>query len=102
MRLFGLIGYPLTHSFSKKYFTEKFGKEGLSDCSYELFAIASITDLRNVLDQNPNLAGLNVTIPYKEQVLPFIDEKDDIVKKIKACNCIVIKNGKLKGYNTDV
>ena len=102
MRLFGLIGYPLTHSFSKKYFTEKFGREGLSDCRYELFAIASITDLRNVLDQNPNLAGLNVTIPYKEQVLPFIDEKDDVVKTIKACNCIVIKNGKLKGYNTDV
>ena len=101
MRLFGLIGYPLTHSFSKKYFTEKFEKEGLNDCRYELFSIASINDLKKVLDQHPGLEGLNVTIPYKEQVLPFLDEQDTVVKKIKACNCIVLKKGKLKGYNTD-
>jgi shikimate dehydrogenase len=101
MRLFGLIGYPLSHSFSKKYFTEKFEKEGLKDCSYELFSIASINDLENVLEQNPSLCGLNVTIPYKEQVLSFLHEKDAIVKKIKACNCICIKNGKLSGHNTD-
>jgi shikimate dehydrogenase len=101
MRLFGLIGYPLTHSFSKKYFTEKFEKEGLNDCRYELFSIASINDLKKVLDQHPGLEGLNVTIPYKERVLPFLDEQDTVVKKIKACNCIVLKKGKLKGYNTD-
>ena len=82
MRLFGLIGYPLTHSFSKKYFTEKFEKEGLNDCRYELFSIGSINELKNVLDQNPDLNGLNVTIPYKEQVLSFLDEKDEVVKKI--------------------
>jgi shikimate dehydrogenase len=101
MRLFGLIGYPLSHSFSKKYFTEKFEKEGLKDCSYELFSIASINELKNVLEQNPSLCGLNVTIPYKEQVLSFLHEKDTIVKKIKACNCISVKNGKLSGHNTD-
>jgi shikimate dehydrogenase len=102
MRLFGLIGYPLSHSFSKKYFTERFEKEGLTDCRYELFSIAGINELKNVLESNPELCGLNVTIPYKEQVLSFLDEEDDVVKKIKACNCIDIKKGKLKGYNTDV
>jgi shikimate dehydrogenase len=102
MKLFGLIGYPLSHSFSKKYFTEKFEKEGISDCRYELFSIAAIEELKNVLDQHPDLCGLNVTIPYKQQVLSFLDEADDVVGKIKACNCISIKQGKLKGYNTDV
>lgn len=101
MRLFGLIGYPLSHSFSEKYFAEKFGKEGLLDCSYQLFSIPSIDELNKILDQ-PHLCGLNVTIPYKEQVLPFLDDADSTVKKIKACNCIDIKNGKLKGYNTDI
>jgi shikimate dehydrogenase len=102
MRLYGLIGYPLTHSFSRKYFTEKFEKDKIVDCRYELFSIPSIDELKGILHQHPDLAGLNVTIPYKEQVLSFLDEKDDVVKKIKACNCINIKNGKLKGYNTDV
>ncbi len=102
MKLFGLIGYPLSHSFSKKYFTEKFEKEGISDCRYELFSIAAIEELKNVLDQHPELCGLNVTIPYKQQVISFLDETDDVVRKIKACNCISIKEGKLKGYNTDV
>jgi shikimate dehydrogenase len=102
MRLFGLIGFPLSHSFSKKFFTEKFEKEGLDDFKYELFPIASINELEDVLRKHPELLGLNVTIPYKEQVLPFLHEKDDTVKKIKACNCIVIEDGKLKGYNTDV
>lgn len=102
MRLFGLIGYPLTHSFSKRYFSEKFEKEKISDCRYELFSIPSINDLPKLLEQYPELCGINVTIPYKEQVLSFLNEKDDIVKRIKACNCIHINNGKLKGYNTDV
>ncbi|HEY6503141.1 MAG TPA: shikimate dehydrogenase [Chitinophagaceae bacterium] len=102
MRLFGLIGYPLSHSFSKKYFSEKFEKEGIKDCRYELFSIDSIDGLKKILDQHHDLSGLNITIPYKEQVLSFLNEADDIVKGIKACNCIRIKNGKLKGYNTDV
>jgi shikimate dehydrogenase len=102
MRLFGLIGYPLSHSFSKKYFTEKFEKEGIIDCRYELFSMATIDELKNVLEQNPALLGLNVTIPYKEKVLPYLNEENDLVKEIKACNCIKIIKGKLLGYNTDV
>jgi shikimate dehydrogenase len=100
MRLFGLIGYPLSHSFSRKYFTEKFEKEGLTDCRYEHFPIDEISKLKSILE-NPDLCGLNVTIPYKEQVLGFLQEKNELVKQIKACNCISIKKGKLKGYNTD-
>jgi len=102
MRLFGLIGYPLTHSFSKNYFTEKFKKEGITNCQYENFELAAIKDLSNVLRYNPELNGLNVTIPYKESVLTFLDERDEIVKKIGACNCIKIDNKKLIGFNTDV
>jgi len=102
MRLFGLIGYPLSHSFSKKYFTEKFEREKLTDCRYELFPITSIDELKKVLDQHPDLYGLNITIPYKEQVIPFLDETDEVVEKIGACNCISIENRKLKGFNTDV
>lgn len=101
MRLYGLIGYPLVHSFSKKFFSEKFEREGLSDCRYESFSIPSISDLNSIVKQNPELCGLNVTIPYKEQVLSFLDEKSALVKKIKACNCIKIEMGKLTGHNTD-
>jgi shikimate dehydrogenase len=101
-KLFGLIGYPLSHSFSKKFFTEKFEAEGRSDSRYELFPLNSISELQGLLKSNRELCGLNVTIPYKESVLDFLHEKDPIVQKIKACNCIHISNGKLKGYNTDV
>lgn len=101
MRLFGLIGYPLSHSFSQRYFTDKFEKEGLTDCRYELFSIAAISDLERVLADHPELCGLNVTIPYKEKVLSWLQETDDSVKQIKACNCISITGGILKGYNTD-
>src|SRR6266498_3061265 len=102
MRLFGLIGYPLTHSFSKNYFTEKFKKEGIEDCGYENFELANINDLSKILNNNPELAGLNVTIPHKESVLAFLNERDEVVKKMGACNCISIHNKKLIGYNTDV
>ena len=102
MRQFGLIGYPLSHSFSKKYFTEKFEKEGLKDCVYDNYPIASIDDLTEMLEGNPLLEGFNITIPYKEQVLSFLSEESDVVKNIKACNCIKIKAGRLIGYNTDV
>lgn len=101
MRQFGLIGYPLTHSFSKKFFTEKFERENLTDCRYDTFSIPSIDDLPGVLKNNPELRGINVTIPYKENVLSFLDEKTALVKKIKACNCIKISDGKLSGHNTD-
>lgn len=102
MRLYGLIGYPLAHSFSKKYFTDKFEMEGLYNCVYENYPIVSIEKLKGILEVNPGLKGLNVTIPYKEQVIPFLDEPDEVVKKIHACNCIKIVDGKFYGYNTDV
>jgi len=102
MRLFGLIGYPLSHSFSKKYFEEKFKREEITNCSYELFPIESIDKLKQTLQEHPNLEGLNVTIPYKLQVLLFLDSSPGIPKDIKACNCIKIVEGKLHGYNTDV
>lgn len=107
-KLYGLIGYPLTHSFSKKYFTEKFAKENISDSEYNLFPIESINQLPQLIKDNPNLCGLNITIPYKESVIPFLDELDETAKKIGAVNCIKIESGiknqvlRLKGYNTDV
>lgn len=102
MRLFGLIGYPLTHSFSKKYFTEKFEKAGRTDCRYENFPLLSIGELTSVLEKYPQLEGLNVTIPYKKSVLYYLSDASDEVKKTGACNCIRISGGKLLGYNTDV
>jgi shikimate dehydrogenase len=101
MRLFGLIGYPLSHSFSRKYFTEKFEKEEITGCSYELFPLKTIEGLRPLLEKNPELEGINVTIPYKKQVLPYLDESH-IPEGLAACNCINILNGKIVGYNTDV
>lgn len=101
MRLFGLIGYPLGHSFSKNYFTKKFEREGISGCTYELFPIENIGKLPALLADNPQLEGLNVTIPYKREVLPFLTE-NHIPAGLDACNCIIIKRGKLSGYNTDV
>jgi shikimate dehydrogenase len=102
MRQFGLIGYPLSHSFSKTYFTEKFEKEKLIDCQYESYPISSIDALPVLINSNPFLKGLNITIPYKEQVLPYLFQQSEVVRKIKACNCIKIENGNLIGYNTDV
>ncbi len=101
MKKFGLIGYPLTHSFSKKYFSNKFDKEGISNCKYELFPLERIEDLSLLLKQEPNLIGLNVTLPYKEQVLPYLNEIDDSAATIGAVNTIKIKNNQLAGFNTD-
>jgi shikimate dehydrogenase len=101
MRQFGLIGYPLAQSFSQKFFTEKFARENLADCSYDIFSIPTMDEFPEILANNPGLCGLNVTIPYKEQVLSYLDDKSPLVKKIKACNCIKISDGKLTGYNTD-
>ncbi len=102
MRKFGLIGYPLSHSFSPAFFAEKFQKEGYADCFYEAFPINSIAELGSLLANNPDLEGLNVTIPYKKEVLPYLQNFTEAVEKTGACNCIKIKNGKLTGYNTDV
>jgi shikimate dehydrogenase len=102
MKLYGLIGYPLGHSFSKKYFTEKFAAEGITGCSYENFPIKSIDELSNLLAQNPALCGFNITIPYKQSVLQFLDNSSLLPQNLNACNCIKIVDGKLIGYNTDV
>lgn len=102
MRTFGLIGNPLTHSFSKKYFTQKFEAENISGCRYELYPLDNIEKLPALLQQVPDLVGLNVTIPYKEQVIAYLHEQSPAVQQIKACNCIHIVDGKLIGFNTDV
>ena len=101
MRKFGLIGHPLKHSFSKKYFTEKFEKEGMTNCQYELFDIEEVSKIRKILDENPELEGINVTIPYKEQIIPYLDDLEAGCKAIGAVNTLKIKVGKLTGYNTD-
>jgi len=105
MRQYGLIGYPLTHSFSKKYFTEKFEKENVCS-SYLNFEIDTIEKLPGVIMNNPDLIGLNVTIPYKEKVIAYLDELDPSAKNIGAVNTIKILRPKnkntLKGYNTDI
>ena len=98
----GLIGYPLSHSFSKKYFSKKFSKEKVVDYHYELFPLEKIDDLPALITEYPNLLGLNVTIPYKQQVLKFLDEIDEAASNVGAVNTIKIQNGKLKGYNSDI
>ncbi|UXP31814.1 shikimate dehydrogenase [Reichenbachiella agarivorans] len=103
MRLFGLIGKTLKHSFSKNYFTEKYLNENIKDCQYELFELKDIAEFPSLIERHKaTLAGLNVTIPYKLEVMQFLDEIDDHAKSIQAVNTIKIsKSGKLKGYNTD-
>ncbi len=101
MRRFGLIGFPLTHSFSQKYFTEKFAQAGITDCVYENYPIKDISELDALLQQQ-DLCGLNVTIPYKKQVMTFLTASSSGVDEMGACNCIDIRDGKLTGYNTDV
>ncbi|MDO4763040.1 MAG: shikimate dehydrogenase [Flavobacteriaceae bacterium] len=98
---FGLIGKNISYSFSKKYFEDKFKNLSLENYSYELFDIDKINDVERIFDI-PNLKGLNVTIPYKEQIIPFLDELSPEAEKIGAINCISIVNGKKTGYNTDV
>jgi shikimate dehydrogenase len=102
MKRYGLIGYPLSHSFSQKYFTDKFQREQITDCVYENFPLADISEFSTLIQQYADLRGLNVTIPYKEKVIPFLTEQSDVVKATGACNCIKINNGRLTGYNTDV
>ena len=100
MDRFGLIGKHISYSFSKDYFTTKFKDEGYNNASYENFDIENITELPNLITKN--IKGLNVTIPYKELVIPYLDKIDKKAKQIGAVNTIKItKKGKLKGFNTD-
>ncbi|MEJ6981157.1 shikimate dehydrogenase [Pedobacter sp. P351] len=117
MRKFGLIGYPLGHSFSKKYFTEKFEREGLTDCTYELFPMENIRDVEGLIESNSDLCGLNVTIPHKIGIMYYLDKVTPDAKAIDAVNCIKVikqkpvesfftgefltKKVRLEGHNTD-
>ncbi|WP_129715360.1 shikimate dehydrogenase [Pedobacter sp. SYP-B3415] len=105
MKTYGLIGFPLSHSFSKRYFSDKFEKESIDGCRYELFPIEHIADLPALLTSNPDLVGLNVTIPHKVNVFRYLNHVDEAAREIGAVNCIAIQNSqgtlKLSGYNTD-
>lgn len=99
---FGLLGRNINYSFSKGYFTEKFNTENFAGYTYENFDIPDIISFPEIIKKNPDLKGLNVTIPYKESVIPFLDKLSKKATKIGAVNTIKIsKKGKLKGYNTD-
>ena len=99
---FGLLGRNINYSFSKGYFTEKFEKEKLEGCTYENFDIQEITAFPEIIKNNSDIKGMNVTIPYKEVVIPFLDKLSKKAAIIGAVNTIKItKKGKLKGYNTD-
>lgn len=102
MRIFGLIGKKLDHSFSPGYFNKKFRVEGIVDASYRAFPLDEISDFPVLLSSMPNLRGLNVTIPYKEAIIPYLDELDESAEAVGAVNCIDIRNEKLIGHNTDI
>ena len=106
MRKFGLIGYPLGHSFSKKYFTDKFLNENIPDCTYENYPLENIGQFQKLLSDEPGLCGLNVTIPYKSDILMFLDSIEPEAKEIGAVNVLKFKktDGKTKlfGYNSDI
>ena len=105
MKHLGLIGYPLSHSFSVKYFSEKFSREGISEFEYLNYPIQSVQELKPMIEEKEDLIGLNVTIPHKEAVMPLLDEIDPEAAEIGAVNTIRIirSSGKihLKGYNSD-
>ena len=94
MKKFGLFGYPLSHSFSKKFFSEKFEKEGHNDYVYDNYENANAGELKKIIFENPELIGLNVTIPHKLDIMPMMDHADDVAQRIGAVNCIkIIRNG---------
>jgi len=102
MRRFGLVGFPLTHSFSKSYFTQKFAKERITDAEYENFEIPSISHFPKLLKLNPELVGLNVTIPYKQEVMGYLNHLDKSAEIVGAVNVIKVgQDNKLTGYNSD-
>lgn len=102
MKIYGLIGLSLSHSFSKRYFSDKFKTDQITDSEYRNFEIKDPDEEILVLKSNPDIRGLNVTIPYKSIIIPFLDELTNECREVNACNCIKIKNGKWIGYNTDI
>jgi len=101
MDKYGLIGFPLGHSFSRGFFTEKFAREGI-DAEYVNFEIPDASMLLDVIRDNPELRGLNVTLPHKQAVIPLLDELSDEAREIGAVNVIRVRDGKLKGFNSDI
>ena len=102
MPRFGLIGHPLTHSFSKTYFTEKFEKEQIDAC-YENYDLKDISEIRQILIKHLDLKGFNVTIPYKEAIIPYLDEIDETAKEVGAVNTVkILEDRTIIGYNTDI
>src|ERR1700744_4003550 len=120
MKYYGLIGFPLSHSFSKKYFTAKFAEEHITDAVYDMYPLEHIKDLQDMLDANPHLCGLNVTVPHKINVLKYLDWIEHNARTAGAVNCIRISaespvqaafsgevgikghDFKLEGFNTDI
>ena len=98
---FGIIGFPLGHSFSRGFFTEKFAREGI-DAQYLNFEIPDVAMLKDILRENPELRGLNVTLPHKQAVIPLLDELSDEAREIGAVNVIRVHDGRLKGFNSDI
>lgn len=101
MKKFGLIGYPLSHSFSKSFFDKKFDRENILDAEYQNYPLEKIEDFPALIENIKDLKGLNVTTPYKESIIPYLTELDDTAKEIGAVNTIKFTDGKLIGYNTD-
>ncbi len=106
MKLLGLVGNPLTHSFSQSYFKNKFQKEGITDFDFQLFPLSDIKEINHLIESNSNLIGFSVTIPYKEQIIPYLSEVDEVAVEVGAVNSVkIIRKGSkifLKGYNTDI
>ena len=120
MKYYGLIGFPLSHSFSKKYFTEKFEKEHITDAQYDLYPIEHVKDLQDLLDKHPDLCGLNVTVPHKINIIKYLDWVEHDARNAGAVNCIRIRSEspvlaafsgevgikdhdfRLEGFNTDL
>lgn len=102
MRTFGLLGFPLGHSFSKTYFAGKFRDENIADCVYENFSFEKIEAAVNYLKTLDNLCGFNITIPHKRNIIPYLDQTSPVCNQIKSCNTVRVVNGRWTGFNTDV
>ncbi len=102
MRIYGLLGYPLSHSFSPSYFKAKFEQEGITDCVYNSYEETDIEAFVNQVRKQNDFIGFNITIPYKEQIIPHLDSLSDEAQQIGAVNTVKKVNGELVGYNTDV
>ncbi|ANI87856.1 shikimate dehydrogenase [Arachidicoccus ginsenosidimutans] len=100
MKKYGIIGYPLSHSFSQKYFTQKFIDEKIENAVFEKYEMPDISGVEQLM-QDKELEGFCITIPHKKNIVPYLSESTDAVQKMGACNCVRIKNKKLFGYNTD-